>query len=329
MNDCVLELKNVSKKYGSFTAVDDISFGIPKGSIYGFLGPNGAGKTTTIRIILDILKPDSGTVTILGSNSAMSVRHRIGYLPEEKGLYKKMKVWAIISYFATLKGLDRKSARRRAFELLETYGLKDFAEAQVESLSKGMGQKVQVLSAVAHNPELVILDEPFSGLDPVNQEVLEQLIKDMAGNGHTVIFSTHIMQHAERLCDRLLLITKGRKVFDGTVPEACAILPRRVLVESSDDMAVIRGLEGVLAVSVQALNQTRTQAQPVSILNQPEAPPQRLWEIQLQENADPRIILQKCFESGIDLHRFDYTPPSLHDVFVHLVGSDAREHQFR
>ncbi len=323
MNDCVLELKNVSKKYGSFTAVDDISFAIPKGSIYGFLGPNGAGKTTTIRIILDILKPDSGTVAVLGSNSAMTVRHRIGYLPEEKGLYKKMKVWAIISYFATLKGLDRKSARRRAFELLETYGLKDFAEARVESLSKGMGQKVQVLSAVAHNPELVILDEPFSGLDPVNQEVLEQLINDMAANGHTVIFSTHIMQHAERLCDRLLLITKGSKVFDGTVQEACAILPRRVLVESSDDMAVIRGLEGVLAVSVQP------QIQTLNTLHQQDAQRQQLWEIQLQENADPRIILQKCFESGIALHRFDYTPASLHDVFVHLVGSDAKEHQFR
>jgi len=323
MNNCVLELNNVSKKYGSFTAVDDVSFAIPKGSIYGFLGPNGAGKTTTIRIILDILKPDSGTVAILGSNSAMTVRHRIGYLPEEKGLYKKMKVWAIISYFATLKGLDRKSARRRAFELLETYGLKDFAEARVESLSKGMGQKVQVLSAVAHNPELVILDEPFSGLDPVNQEVLEQLIKDMAANGHTVIFSTHIMQHAERLCDRLLLITKGRKVFDGTVPEACAILPRRVLVESSDDMAVIRELKGVLAVSVQSQTLTPT----INTLN--EMPVQRLWEIQLHESADPRIILQKCFESGIALTRFDYTPPSLHDVFVHLVGAEAREHQFR
>jgi len=326
MKDCVLELSNVSKKYGSFTAVDDISFAIPKGSIYGFLGPNGAGKTTTIRIILDILKPDSGTVAILGSNSAMTVRHRIGYLPEEKGLYKKMKVWAIISYFATLKGLDRRTARRRAFELLETYGLKDFAEARVESLSKGMGQKVQVLSAVAHNPELIILDEPFSGLDPVNQEVLEQLIKDMASNGHTVIFSTHIMQHAERLCDRLLLITKGRKVFDGTVPEACAILPRRVLVETSDDMAVIRGLAGVLAVSVQEQTKTRVHNNNV---HDDDASRQQLWEIQLQENADPRIILQKCFEKGIALHRFDYTPPSLHDVFVHLVGCDAREHQFR
>ena len=327
MKDCVLELSNVSKKYGSFTAVDDISFAIPKGSIYGFLGPNGAGKTTTIRIILDILKPDSGTVAILGSNSAMTVRHRIGYLPEEKGLYKKMKVWAIISYFATLKGLDRRTARRRAFELLETYGLKDFAEARVESLSKGMGQKVQVLSAVAHNPELIILDEPFSGLDPVNQEVLEQLIKDMASNGHTVIFSTHIMQHAERLCDRLLLITKGRKVFDGTVPEACAILPRRVLVETSDDMAVIRGLAGVLAVSVQ--EQTKTRVHNNNNVHDDDASRQQLWEIQLQENADPRIILQKCFEKGIALHRFDYTPPSLHDVFVHLVGCDAREHQFR
>lgn len=317
MQEHVLELNRVSKRYGNFTAVDDISFAIPSGSIYGFLGPNGAGKTTTIRMILDILKPDEGSINILGESCALNVRHRIGYLPEEKGLYKKMRVWAIISYFATLKGMDKKPAKARAFELLERYGLKDYAEAKVESLSKGMGQKVQVLSAVAHRPELVILDEPFSGLDPVNQEVLEQLIRDMAQEGQTVIFSTHIMQHAERLCDRMLLITKGQKVFDGTLAEAHSIIPRRVTLECQGDISVVMKSPDILG----------------AIERFPEVPNRiegsRYWELQIKEQADPQKILQCCFENNIALTRFDHTQPSLHDVFVHLVGSEAREHSLR
>ena len=316
MQDNVLELTRVSKRYGAFTAVDDISFAIPRGTIYGFLGPNGAGKTTTIRMILDILRPDSGSISILGETSALNVRQRIGYLPEEKGLYKKMKVWAIISYFATLKGMDKRTAKQRAFELLETYGLKDYAEAKVESLSKGMGQKVQVLSAVAHRPELVILDEPFSGLDPVNQEVLEQLINDMASAGQTVIFSTHIMQHAERLCDRMLLIAKGRKIFDGTITDARAIIPRRVILECQGDISPIMKMEGILGVIEKNVGNTDTNGT-------------RQWELQIHEQANPQLILQRCFENGIPLSRFDYTQPSLHDVFVQLVGNDAKEHHFR
>ncbi len=159
-SDSVLELRNVTKFFGDFRAVDDVSFRLPRGSIYGFLGPNGAGKTTTLRMILEIIKPTSGSITILGRSSALAVRQRIGYLPEEKGLYKKMKAWSIIAYFATLKGMNRSAARRRALELLERHGLKDFAEKPTEALSKGMGQKVQVLAAIAHDPELVILDEP-------------------------------------------------------------------------------------------------------------------------------------------------------------------------
>lgn len=317
MQENVLELSKVCKKYGAFTAVDDMSFVIPRGAIYGFLGPNGAGKTTTIRMILDILKPDSGNINILGESSALNVRQRIGYLPEEKGLYKKMKVWAIISYFAALKGMDKKRAKQRAYELLEQYGLKDFAEAKVESLSKGMGQKVQVLSAVAHRPELVILDEPFSGLDPVNQEVLEQLINDMAAAGQTVIFSTHIMQHAERLCSRMLLIAKGRKIFDGTLDQARAIIPRRVILECQGDISAVLQTDGIIGATEKPSSET-TQADGT-----------RHWEIQIQEHANPQLILQRCFENGIPLTRFDYTQPSLHDVFVHLVGSDAKEHSFR
>src|ERR1700757_4147638 len=219
-NGGILELRHVTKLYGSFKAVEDLSFSLERSSICGFLGPNGAGKTTTIRMILEIIKPSSGAITVLGRSSALQVRHRLGYLPEEKGLYKKMKAWAVIAYFATLKGMSRKAARARAYELLERYGLKDFADKPTDALSKGMGQKVQMLASLAHDPEFVILDEPFSGLDPVNQQVMEEIIRDMAKRERTVLFSTHVMQHAERLCDRILLIAKGKRLFDGTVSQA-------------------------------------------------------------------------------------------------------------
>lgn len=312
----VLELHEVSKRYGDFTAVNQVSLAIPKGAIYGFLGPNGAGKTTTIRMILDIIKPSSGTISILNHSTALQVRQRIGYLPEEKGLYKKMKAVEIISYFAMLKGMARRDAKAKAQELLQTYGLADFADTKVEALSKGMGQKVQVLSAVAHDPELVILDEPFSGLDPVNQEVLEELIHALAAKGSTVIFSTHVMQHAERLCDNILLIAKGRKIFDGSVEAARSIIPRRVLLESGDDVSPLQELEGVTAIAEQQAKEN----------SQPDI---KAWEVQITEAINPQNILQKCFEAGIALNRFDYTRPTLHDVFVHLVGSDAKEHSFR
>jgi ABC-2 type transport system ATP-binding protein len=314
MNDPVLSLQDVTKTYGDFTAVSGVSFSIPRGSIYGFLGPNGAGKTTIIRMVLDIIRPDTGRIAVLGHGSAMAVRSRIGYLPEEKGLYKKMKVWAIISYFASLKGLDRATAKRRAHELLEKYGLADFADAKVESLSKGMGQKVQVISAIAHDPELIILDEPFSGLDPVNQEVLEQLIRDIASEGRTIIFSTHIMQHAERLCDRLLLITGGRKVFDGTVSEARAIIPRRVTLQTTANITHLQSLPGVLAVH-------RNEEE--------DDTGEPAWDLHLDEQSDPQSILKCCFEQNVALTRFDYTRASLHDVFVHLVGREAAEQTFR
>ncbi len=316
MQESVLSLLHVSKTYGEFTAVNDVSLNIPKGSIYGLLGPNGAGKTTTIRLILEIIKPTQGTISILGHSSALDVRNRIGYLPEEKGLYKKMKVWATIQYFAMLKGMEKKAAKHQAWHLLEKYGLKDFAEARVESLSKGMGQKVQVLSAVAHSPELVILDEPFSGLDPVNQSVLEELIQDMATQGQTVIFSTHVMQHAERLCDHILLIAKGSKIFDGTIKEAKATIPRRVFIETGNDVSSLQDIDGVLNI-VRVESSTGFGSSP------------NLWQLQISEQTDPQLILKTCFEKGIGLNRFEFTEPSLHDVFVHLVGTDAREHTFR
>lgn len=312
-----LELRGVTKRFGDFRAVDDVSFSLPAGSIYGFLGPNGAGKTTTIRMILEIIRPTSGSITVLGESSALKVRQRIGYLPEEKGLYKKMKNWAVIAYFATLKGLSRSAAKRRAFELLERYGLKDFADKPTEALSKGMGQKVQMLASIAHDPEFVILDEPFSGLDPVNQQVMEDIIRDMARRNRTILFSTHVMQHAERLCDRILLLAKGRKIFDGTVAEAKQIIPRRVRIQTSDDVNPLRELAGVMGI------------------HQLPPPPGEAadgftgWELELRENADPQAVLQTCFARGIRLRGFNQSEPTLHEVFVRLVGPEAKEASFR
>jgi ABC-2 type transport system ATP-binding protein len=318
MNDLALELCNVTKFYGDFKAVDDVSLRIPRGVIYGFLGPNGAGKTTTIRMILDIIKPTSGTITILGRRSALEVRPLLGYLPEEKGLYKKMKAWAVIAYFATLKGMTRRNAKKRAHELLERFGLRDFAEAKVETLSKGMSQKVQMLASIAHDPEFVILDEPFSGLDPVNQQVMEEIIRETAARNRTVIFSTHVMQHAERLCSRILLIAKGRKIFDGTLAEARQTIPRRVRIETDDDVTPLREMREVVSMTpkrdglsmdgVEASNSKCSQ-----------------WELQMRDNTDPQLILQTCFAKGIRLRNFNHSDPTLHEVFVELVGPEAKE----
>jgi ABC-2 type transport system ATP-binding protein len=309
MNDQVLELENITKRFGGFTAVDNVSLAIPRGSIYGFLGQNGAGKTTTIRMIFNIIKPTSGRIRILGAASALEVRPRIGYLPEEKGLYKAMTAAATVAYFASLKGMPRRAAKQRAHELLERYGLGKFADAKIQTLSKGMGQKVQVLCAVAHDPEFVVLDEPFSGLDPVNQQVLEELIRDLARRGSTVLFSTHVMQHAERLCDRLLVIGKGRKIFDGTVAGAKATIPRRVLISTSSSVDALQGLDGIAEI------------RPLG--DSPTTPGSRDWEIRLRGESSAQAVLERCFQSGIVLRRFDHSEPSLHDAFVALVGEAA------
>jgi ABC-2 type transport system ATP-binding protein len=310
----VLQLENVTKLYGGFKAVDDVSFSIEPGAICGFLGPNGAGKTTTIRMVLDILRPTSGRISILGQPTALSVRNRIGYLPEEKGLYKKMKAWAIIAYFGTLKGMSSRAAKTRACELLERYGLKDFADKRTDALSKGMGQKVQVLASIVHDPEFVILDEPFSGLDPVNQQVMEEIFRDMARRGRTVLFSTHVMQHAERLCERIILLARGRKIFDGTIAAARRSLPSRVIVQTASDLAPVRDLPGVVAIRPERNGHADGSAR---------------WEIELKEEADPATLLEACFERGVRLREFRCQEPTLHDVFVHLVGPEAKEATLR
>lgn len=309
-NGTVLEFENVSKRFGDFTAVRDLSLAVPRGTIYGFLGPNGAGKTTTIRMIFGIMKPTSGRITLLGAHTALQVRQRIGYLPEEKGLYKAMTAAAVIAYFASLKGLSRKAAKQRAYELLERYGLGEFADTRIQALSKGMGQKVQVLCAIAHQPEFVVLDEPFSGLDPVNQQVLEELIRDLARQGSTVLFSTHIMQHAERLCDRLLLLVKGRKLFDGTVAGAKQTLPRRVLISTASSVDALAGFDCV--ADIRSLGTVSTDSGTTD------------WEIRLRDHSSAQEILERCFQEGIVLRRFDQSEPSLHDAFVALVASGGQ-----
>ena len=312
MSDSALVLENVVKTYGDFHAVNDVSFSVPVGSVYGFLGPNGAGKTTSIRMILEIINPTSGKISVLGSN-ALAVRDRIGYLPEEKGLYKKMKTWAVIAYFATLKGVPKSKAKVVAHELLERYGLADFAEKKTEALSKGMGQKVQVLASIAHEPEFVILDEPFSGLDPVNQQVMEEVIEDLAKKGTTVIFSTHVMAHAERICERIVLLAKGRKIFDGSVADARKTIPRRVKIRSGGDFAPVSELEGVVSME---RNQAESERVPT-------------YDIQIADGFDPQQILKFCFDKSLPLETFEQSDPTLHDVFVHLVGPEAREASFR
>lgn len=302
-----LILENVVKRFGAFSAVDDLSFGVNKGEIFGFLGPNGAGKTTTLRMILDIVPPTSGRIVVLGSASAIPVRHRIGYLPEERGLYRKMKAAETIAYFASLRGVPQKPARERALSLLNQFGLGDFAQSRNEALSKGMAQKVQLLATIAHEPELLILDEPFTGLDPINQATLENLIGDLRDRGRTIIFSTHTMQHAERLCDRFLIIAKGRKKFEGSLGEARAKFPPRLLIRTRDNIAPLTSAPGVVSIA----------AIPARAADEPA------YSVELMRGADPNSVLRAAFNAGLHLSRFENTNASLHDIFVELVGESG------
>jgi ABC-2 type transport system ATP-binding protein len=212
----ILTLDHVVKRFGDFTAVNDLSFSVPEGGIFGFLGGNGAGKTTSLRMALDIIRPTSGSIEILGRKPGRENASQIGFLPEERGLYRRMTVLDTIVYFGRLKGMEAADAKRESERLIERFGLGDWTKQMVEKLSKGMSQKVQVAAAMVNKPRLLILDEPFSGLDPVNQKVLEDLVLELAQAGSTVVFSTHSMQHAERLTSRIVLLARGRKVFEGT-----------------------------------------------------------------------------------------------------------------
>lgn len=292
-----LVLEHVTKRFGKVVAVDDFSLAVPTGSIYGFLGQNGAGKTTTLRMVMSILYPDEGRIEVLGNSDPETVKDQLGYLPEEKGLYRKMKVGEILTYFGRLKGMTAGDAKRRAHELLERYGLGDRIDARCDSLSKGMGQKVQVLATLIHQPDLVILDEPFSGLDPVNAETMRELILAMRRDGRTVLFSTHIMEQAEQLCDAIAIIHQGRKVLDGALSEVKASSERGILLDYDGDGEVLRTLEGVAR-----LNDAGKQA-----------------EIFLDDGVDPQDVLARLV-GHLRIRRFDLREPSLHEIFVRTVG---------
>src|SRR6478609_9393440 len=224
MSDLAIDIRNVVKRYEEHVAVRDLSLQVPRGSVYGLLGPNGAGKTTTIRMILDIILPDSGAITLLGKpNTDPATLDRIGYLPEERGLYKKMQVRRVLKFLAELKGVPGPVAETRIEEWLERFGLKtaekDWGMAKIDELSRGMQQKVQFIGTLLHDPDLVILDEPFSGLDPINAQALKDTVVELKKRGKTVIFSTHLMDNAERLCDSVCIIANGEKVLDGSVAD--------------------------------------------------------------------------------------------------------------
>jgi ABC-2 type transport system ATP-binding protein len=300
-----LVLDRLVKRFGDFTAVDGLSFSVPEGGIFGFLGGNGAGKTTSVRMILDILRPDSGRIEVLGRAPSRANAPQVGFLPEERGLYRLMTVMDTVVYFGRLKGMSAADAARSAAALIERLGLGAWAKTTLDKLSKGMSQKVQLATALVNAPRLLILDEPFSGLDPVNQGVLEEIVLEMAKDGATVIFSTHVMQHAERLSDRLLLLARGRKVFEGTQAEARSQLPPRLLLTARTDPAQLPGV--ARAVLVQ-----ETQGG------------WKEWDVTMSPGRDAGELLQHCTASGFALRGFDLHRPSLHDVFLHLVGGDAR-----
>lgn len=301
-----VSLEGVSKTYDGFHAVRDVSFEVPAGRIMGFLGPNGAGKTSTIRMMLGLLPATAGKITVLGADDAQKVRARIGFLPEERGLYKRMTPVDAIAFFAGLKGVADGEARRRAKAMLEAQGLGFAMNRPVKDLSKGMAQKVQLLSALAHEPELVVLDEPFSGLDPVNQQALETMIREIAARGATVLFSTHVMQHAERLCDKVVLMARGQKVFDGDVAAARRAAPRALVLEGELTAEEVAALPGLGPITSEAL-------------------PDGGWRhvAVLPGAGGGQDALKAAFARDLALRGFEVKEPSLHDAFIVLTGGQA------
>ena len=305
-----LTLDGVSKRYGDFQAVRDLSFEVEKGSICGFLGPNGAGKTSTIRMILGLQPATAGRITILGADDGRKVRDRLGFLPEERGLYKKMTPVDAIAFFGALKGLPTGEGRKRAREMLDAQGLGDAKRKKMKELSKGMSQKVQLIASVVHRPEFVILDEPFSGLDPVNQQGLEAMIRGLAADGATVLFSTHVMQHAERLCDKVVLLARGKKAFEGTVDQARATSPRFLELEGAIAPEQAAGLPGVSGVEVLS-----------------DAGGVRRLKAALVPGGQGQDALKAAFLGGLDVRRFELREPSLHDAFIGLTGDNPDQDQ--
>jgi ABC-2 type transport system ATP-binding protein len=296
-----VEISNVTKTFGTHVAVDDLTLAVPKGSVYGFIGPNGSGKTTTLRMIMNIFYPDRGTIRVLGEELHGAWTDRIGYLPEERGLYKKMKIREVLRFYGKLK--NGRNFERDLQQWLERMDLAKWADKRVETLSKGMSQKVQFIAAVVAKPDMVILDEPFSGLDPVNAEVLKDAVLDLQRGGTTVIFSTHDMNTAERMCDFIFMIFRGKKVLDGTLD---SIQDRygsdTIRVRIDGDGEQLRGLPGVERVNDFG----------------------QLQELRMTNGCDAQAILRAILDRTAVRH-FEVAKPSLHDIFVRIAGPHAQE----
>ncbi|HET7632321.1 MAG TPA: ATP-binding cassette domain-containing protein [Gemmatimonadaceae bacterium] len=312
MPDYAIDIQHVVKRYEEHVAVNDFSLQVPRGTVYGLLGPNGAGKTTTIRMLLDILIPDEGSITVLGTSVRGSrVLDRVGYLPEERGLYKKMQVRRVLRFLAELKGVDAKTADRRIDEWLDRLQLRtaerDWGAAKVDELSRGMQQKVQFIGTLLHDPEIVILDEPFSGLDPINAQVLKDTVIHLRDQGKTVIFSTHLMDSAERICDSVCIIARGRKVLDGRLSDVKA---------GHGVRNVALALDGGPRDAVQAVLADRALVTRYDDQNQ-------YFEVELADGADAQQLLQRVVAGGARIRRFELIQPSLQQIFIDRVGGNG------
>ncbi|MBU4486339.1 MAG: ATP-binding cassette domain-containing protein [Candidatus Delongbacteria bacterium] len=294
-----IEIKNVTKKFGDFTAVNDLTLNVPKGSIYGFIGPNGSGKTTTLRMLMNIIYQDSGDIHIFGEKYKQSFKDRIGYLPEERGLYKSMKVRELLHFFGKLK--NGKNILAEADKWLKKLDLYNWRDEKVETLSKGMGQKIQFIASVVTSPELIILDEPFSGLDPVNRDVMKDAVLELKESGKTVIFSTHDMDIAEKMCDYVFMIYKGKKVLDGTLDS----------IKNNYGTDIIKIMsEGGL----QVLKEVQNEIKGIENINDFG----HIQEIRIEKTCNPQNILRSLIEKTA-VSRFEISQPSLHDIFVRIA----------
>ena len=301
MTDSAISISNVNKSFGKTHAVRDLNLEVPAGSLCGFLGPNGAGKSTTIRMIMSIIYPDTGNVQVLGS-SAINNKDRIGYLPEERGVYRKMRVGEFLEYIAKLKGDDRADLTQRIKSWLERVELGHVYSSRCQELSKGMQQKVQFLAAIMHDPELIILDEPFSGLDPVNAVTINGLIDELHGKGRTIIFSTHVLHQAEQICDRIFLINHGVKLLDATLSEIREQFdPRTIVTEPMNGPLDLSAIDDVVDIR--------------------PMPGRADLELTIAENAEPRSVMQQILATQ-DVRSVELRRPTLEDVFVELVSAD-------
>jgi len=290
------EVNHIFKSYADKAVVNDLSFSVAQGEIFGLIGPNGAGKTTTIRMMMDIIKPDSGDVTILDEKLSEASKNKLGYLPEERGLYRKLTTIDSIIYLASLKGMDRHSAEEKANELLNQTGMLPHKRKKIEELSQGMGQIIQFIVTIIHDPELVILDEPFAGLDPVNTELLKGMFVDLRNQGKAVILSTHRMNEVEELCDRILMVNNGRAVLYGNLTEIkSSYRSNSVLLDFDGELGEVPGVTG-----------KRTHKGYV--------------ELVLDGNTTPQQVLERLVSTGIVINRFEVATPPLNEIFLKVVG---------